>query len=287
MKSAVSAWSFQRLISEGKHTHFSIIEKAKEYGFEAIEFIDLYVPEGKTELEFAKEIKAEADRVGIEISCYAVYADLLNGCDGDIDKEIERLCRKVDIAEVLGAKLLRHDITPHPPKGYLGYTNLLPRFVKAARAITEYAEAKGIRTCTENHGFFSQDSERIVSLVNATERENFGLLVDIGNFMGAGEEPAVAVGRCATYAFNVHLKDNLIKSGNEEQPEGFHLNRIGNYVRGTVLGHGVVPIMQCVKALKRVGYDGYLTLEFEGLEDCEFGIKAGLTYINKIIKALG
>ncbi len=283
MKSAVSAWSFQRLISKGEHTHFSIIEKAKEYGFDAIEFIDLYVPEGKTELEFAKEIKAEADRVGIEISCYAVVADLLNGCEGDLDKEIERLCRKVDVAEALGAPLMRHDITPHPPKGYLGYTNLLPRFVEAARKVTEYAEAKGIRTCTENHGWFSQDSDRVVSLINATERENFGILVDIGNFICAGEDFAVAVGRCATYAFNVHIKDFLVKSGNEDQPEGFNMNRVGDYIRGTVLGHGVVPIKKCVNALKRVGYDGYLTLEFEGYEDCEFGIKAGLNYIKTLL----
>ena len=35
--------------------------------------------------------------------------------------------------------------------------------------------------------------------------------------------------------------------------------------------------------LKRAGYDGYLTLEFEGLEDCEFGIKAGLNYIKTLI----
>ena len=283
MKSAVSAWSFQRLIGKGEHTHFSIIEKAKEYGFDAIEFIDLYVPEGKTELEFAKELRAEADRVGIEISCYAVGADLLNGCEGDLDKEIERLCRKVDVAEALGAPLMRHDITPHPPKGYLGYTNLLPRFVKAARAVTEYAEAKGIRTCTENHGWFSQDSDRVASLINATERKNFGMLVDIGNFICAGEDLGVAVGRCATYAFNVHVKDFLLKSGNEDQPEGFNMNRVGDYIRGTVLGHGMVPIKKCINALKRAGYDGYLTLEFEGFEDCEFGIKAGLNYINKLL----
>ena len=36
MKSAVSAWSFQRLIGKGEHTHFSIIEKAKEFESEIV-----------------------------------------------------------------------------------------------------------------------------------------------------------------------------------------------------------------------------------------------------------
>lgn len=284
MKSSVSSYSFQKLINAGLDTQFTVIAKAKEYGFDGIEFTDLAVPEGKTEIEYAKEIKAEAERVGIAITGYSVGADLLGGCDGDLDKEIERLKRKVDVAEALGAPLMRHDITFKNPDGYEGYKNLIPRFVRAVRAVTDYAEEKGIRTCTENHGFFSQDSERVVALVNAAERNNFGLQVDMGNFLCVDEDPAVAVGRCAPYAFNAHVKDFIFKPGTEDVPgDGFIHTRAGNYIRGTIAGHGVVPIRQCVKALKRVGYDGYLTLEFEGLEDCEYSIKAGLKYINSLI----
>ncbi len=284
MKSSVSSYSFQKLINRGLHTQFSVIALAKEYGFDAIEFTDLSVPEGKTELEFAAELKAEAERVGIEISGYSIGADLLNGSDGDLNKEIQRICRKVDVAEALGAPLLRHDITFANPKGYQGYVNLLPRFVEAVRAITDYAEKKGIRTCTENHGFFSQDSERVVALVNAAERDNFGLQVDMGNFLCVDEDPAIAVGRCAPYAFNAHVKDFIFKSGTEEIPgDGFIHTRAGNYIRGTIAGHGVVPIRQCVKALKRVGYDGYLTLEFEGMEEVETAVKAGAKYIKSLL----
>ncbi len=94
MKSSVSSYSFQKLINAGTHTQFTVIEKAKEYGFDGIEFTDLSVPEGKTELEYAAEIKAEAQRVGIAITGYSVGADLLTGCGGDLDKEIERLLKR-------------------------------------------------------------------------------------------------------------------------------------------------------------------------------------------------
>ena len=284
MKTSVSSYSFQKFINDGICTHFSVIALAKEYGFDAIEFTDLIVPEGKTELEFAAELKAEAERVGIAISGYSIGADLLRGCGGDLDKEIERICRKVDVAEALGAPLMRHDITFGHPEGYKGFTNLIPRFVEAIRAITDYAEKKGIRTCTENHGFFSQDSERVVALVNAAERNNFGLQVDMGNFLCVDEDPATAVGRCAPYAFNVHVKDFIFKPGTEDVPgDGFIHTRAGNYIRGTIAGHGIVPIRQCVKAIKRVGYDGYLTLEFEGMEEREFAIKAGLKFIKSVM----
>ena len=37
-------------------------------------------------------------------------------------------------------------------------------------------------------------------------------------------------------------------------------------MRGTILGHGVVPVAQCLGILKRAGYDGIVSVEFEGLE---------------------
>ena len=283
MKTAVSVWSFQRLIGRKELDHFTVLQKIKDYGFDAVEYIDLYVPEGKTEEEYAREIRAEADRLGLEISAYSLSCDLLNGSGGDLEKELERLYRKIDVAEILGAKIVRHDITPHPPKGYVGYVNLLPRFVEASRKLCDYATAKGIRTCTENHGYFSQDSDRIVSLVNAVERENFGLQVDIGNFICAGEDPAWAVGRCATYAFNVHLKDFIRKSGEIEKPEGFGMSRAGDFYRATVAGHGDIPIRQCINALKRIGYDGYLTVEFEGPEEIDYAMNASLKFISTLM----
>jgi sugar phosphate isomerase/epimerase len=283
MKTAVSVWSFQRLIGRKELDHFTVLQKIKDYGFDAVEYIDLYVPEGKTEEEYAREIRAEADRLGLEISAYSLSCDLLNGSGGDLERELERLYRKIDVAEILGAKIVRHDITPHPPKGYVGYVNLLPRFVEASRKLCDYATAKGIRTCTENHGYFSQDSDRIVSLVNAVERENFGLQVDIGNFICAGEDPAWAVGRCATYAFNVHLKDFIRKSGEIEKPEGFGMSRAGDFYRATVPGHGDIPIRQCINALKRIGYDGYLTVEFEGPEEIDYAMNASLKFISTLM----
>ena len=283
METAVSVWSFQRLIGRKELDHFTVLQKIKDYGFDAVEYIDLYVPEGKTEEEYAREIRAEADRLDLEISAYSLSCDLLNGSGGDLEKELERLYRKIDVAEILGAKIVRHDITPHPPKGYVGYVNLLPRFVEASRKLCDYAAAKGIRTCTENHGYFSQDSDRIVSLVNAVERENFGLQVDIGNFICAGEDPAWAVGRCATYAFNVHLKDFIRKSGEIEKPEGFGMSRAGDFYRATVPGHGDIPIRQCINALKRIGYDGYLTVEFEGPEEIDYAMNASLKFISTLL----
>ena len=286
MKSSVSSYSFSYLMQTENETQMSVISKAKDFGFDAIEFTDLIYPENMTEAEYAIKIKEEAKRVGIEISCYSISADLLSGSNGDLDAEVERIKQKVDIAEILGVKLMRHDASFSFLNGkrlYNGFSNVLDRLADGCRRITEYAETKGIKTMVENHGFFAQDSERVEALVNKTAHINFGIQVDFGNFLCVDENPATAVGRCAPYVFNAHVKDFIFKSGEEGCPgDGFIYTRGGNYIRGTVLGHGIVPIKQCVSILKSNGYDGYLTLEFEGLERLNYALSQGARFINNI-----
>ena len=76
MKISVSSYSFQQYIKAGKLTQLTAIAAAKEIGLEAIEFIDLTPPEGVTQAEYAKELRAEADRLGMTINAYTVGANL-------------------------------------------------------------------------------------------------------------------------------------------------------------------------------------------------------------------
>lgn len=280
MKFAVTSYSFQKLLNEGEYTHLSLIEKVKEMGFDAIEYTDLIVPEGKTELEYAKEIRAEAERVGLEISSYTVGADMLNGCDGNFEEEIERIKGKVDVAEALGAKFMRHDAGwgyKDERKMYMGFNEALPVFIKGCKTVTEYAKTKGIVTMIENHGFFCQDSDRVEKVVCGVADPNFGVLFDCGNFLCADENPVIAVGKLANYVKYVHAKDFFIRSGMLYDPGcGFFRTRGGNYLRGTIVGQGDAPVKQCVEVIRNSGYDGYFSVEFEGIEDNIQAIEQGL-----------
>ena len=280
MKFAVTSYSFQKLLNSGEYTHLTLVEKVKEMGFDAIEFTDLIVPEGKTELEYAKEICAEADRVGLEISSYTIGADMLNGCDGNFEKEIDRIKAKVDVAEVLGVKFMRHDAGwgyNDERKSYMGFNEALPVFIKGCKAVTEYAKTKGIVTMIENHGFFCQDSDRVEKIVCGVADPNFGVLFDCGNFLCADENPVVAAGKLANYVKYVHAKDFFIRSGMLYDPGcGFFRTRGGNYLRGTIVGQGDAPVKQCVEVIKNSGYDGYLSVEFEGIEDNIQAVEQGL-----------
>lgn len=285
MKFSVSLYSFFSALQKGELTLMECIAQAKEMGFDAIEAVDFVMGCPPEEMpEQAKKIKAEADKQGLAISSFAVGADLLNGIDGsgDVDKEIARVKSMVDIAESLGVPRMRHDITMGQKASPRSYAALVPQLAESVRKITEYAAGKGIVTMTENHGMFSQDSERVELLYNTVDHPNFGLLCDIGNFTCADENPATAVARVAPYTRYVHAKDFIIKSYYDNDPgEGAFQTRAGNYLRGTIIGHGNVPVKQCLHILKAAGYDDTIAIEFEGMEPALTAIRIGLANLKR------
>lgn len=285
MKIGISSYSLINLVRSGKIKQIEVISLAKELGFDVIEFVSFILEECETKEGFALKVKEECAKVGIEMGSYTIGADFINGSDGDLDAEIQRVKGEVDIARILGSKTMRHDATIGFDKNHVGprdFDAALPRLVKGCRAVTEYAQEFGIKTMIENHGFFCQDSDRVERLVNSVDHPNFGLLVDMGNFACVDEEPEKAIGRLIPYAFHVHAKDFHIKSGMLPDPgEGWFKSRGGNYLRGAIIGHGDVPIVQCMKIMKNVGYSGVLSIEFEGIEDPAKGSRIGLENLRR------
>jgi len=290
MKIGVSSYSFSRLVNSGALEQLAVIGKAKEIGFDVIEFSTIAVPPGKTLPEFAAELRAEADAVGIDIVNYTIGADFLKGSKGDLQAEIERVQGEVDIAAILGVPGMRHDASSGWPANHTGpksFDAALPRVAAGCRAVTEYAAGKGIKTMVENHGFFCQESMRVEKLVTAVDHPNFGVLVDMGNFLCADDEPASAVARLMPFAFHCHAKDFHVKPGTDVAPgQGWFQSRAGNYLRGAIIGHGNVPILQCLKVLQRDGYQGVLSIEYEGIEDVLMGIQIGHDNLRRMVALL-
>ncbi len=291
MKLAVSSYSFAPLLAAGKMTQLDCVSKARELGFDAIEFFEIHPHDGSSPEEYAVRLREATAREGLFISNFAVGADFLRaGFAGAGDAEVGRVKGLVDLAVLLGSPCMRHDATAGWPEGHVGprgFSDALPLLADACRQVTEYAASRGVRTMVENHGYFCQDSERVERLMNAVGHPNFGWLVDMGNFLCADEDPAVAVGRAANYAFYAHAKDFHVKSGDGAAPGvGFFRSRGGNYLRGAIVGHGEVPVKQCLRILRSKGYDGALGLEFEGMEESLTGVRIGLSNLRRFLGEL-
>lgn len=277
MKLGISSYSFAKHRKATGCDLFEVCCIAKRIGFEAIEFVDLDVEDP---IATARALRACCAELGLSVSSYTVGADLING---DVQATLEQLCRCVDVAEALGAPLLRHDVCYSLPDG-VSWESAIDVLVPRIRRVADYAAGKGIRTCSENHGSIFQDSERMEKLIRTVDHPNYGWLVDVGNFLCVDEYPLQGVARAFPYAIHVHVKDFLYRKADELYvvPAGFFKTRNGNLLRGTVLGHGDVPVAACVKLLREVGYDGVISLEFEGAEENIPALELGYDYLRKL-----
>jgi len=276
MKIGVSTYSFFSYMQKTGATLPEVCTLAKEIGYEGIEFLNMNTDWERENFPepLALALRAHCEKIGLAIIAYTTDGDFIAR---DPAAEVGRLKRCVDTAALMGAKTLRHDAARGHESGWRDAVRII---APAAREVTAYAEEKGVRTCIENHGFFLQDAARVEELILQVNHENYGWLVDIGNFACVDEDSVYAVTIAAPYAFHVHAKDFLIKPYKEDDPgSGWFRSRHGRYLRGTVAGHGCIPIRECVEILKKSGYDGWLSYEFEGMEDNLPALEAGLAYI--------
>lgn len=281
MKIGVSSYSFSKYIDQTGCDYFAVCDKAKSLGFDGIEFIQLeWKGLSSDNLDTAKRLREYCKKIGLEIVAYTVGANFLAE---DINAEMDRLRGCVDVAEALGVSLMRHDVSFGLPEG-LTWWQAVDKVAPYIREITQYAKSKGIRTCSENHGHIFQAPERVKAVIDAVDDKNYGWLIDLGNFLCADCQPLPSVKVALPYAMHVHAKDFLYKSCENARPSGFNLTTTGgNFLRGTVAGHGVVPIKACLDALKQSGYDGWVSLEFEGAEDNEYALREGLNNVRAMM----
>lgn len=275
----VSSHSFASYMKETGANYFDICDLAAGMGFEAMEFIDLSLDVQKADSLFtlAARLQDKCASLGMCVSSYTVGADFLSR-----ENEAERVMHQVDTAAILGAPVLRHDAFWHLPAG-MTWRQAVNQIAPKIRRVAEYAASKGIRTCTENHGFVLQDAERVETLIQTVNHPNFGWLIDIGNFLCADDNPLRAVAIAAPYVFHVHVKDFLFKDRTADDPgPGWIRTRNGCYIRGTVAGHGVVPVRACLDMIRKVGYSGVISYEFEGPEQNLPALRDGLQFIRSV-----
>ena len=285
MKTCVSLYSYWRPVRLGQMDQYQAIDTIKSLGIDAVELLmlDDAVPAGETMQSYAKKLFEYAHGVGLDVPILSMDSKLY--C-ADPERELEYLCSMIDVAAECGIGLMRFDIAYR----FLGdeevknYKTVIKAVTPYIRRLADYAQEKGVKVVSENHGRIIQDSYRVEELMTTVDHKNFGYLCDIGNFGGVDEDCAGAVSRLLPYICFIHAKDALERSGMDYDPgRNFSRTRGGNFRRATIFGQGVVPVYQILKSLKAFGYDGYISLEYEGMEETMEAMEIGAENLKRMI----
>ncbi len=263
--------------SAGDHLEIATVSLASEMGKDDSGF--------DTNEELHAALLAKSAATGVELSNLVIPADFVQDCVADLETELARVKRYVDVADRLGMKLFRHDVAKwaHRVDAIDEYEKLLPTLVAASKEIAQYAAQFGIVTSIENHGMMVNASERVRRFLYLVDEPNFKTTLDVGNFLCVDEDPVTAVQRNISQASIVHLKDFYIRSAAANVGDGWLHTPGDRYIRGSIVGYGDMDMPAVLAAVKNSGYDGYVSIEFEGIEDCLLGCERGLANTQRIL----
>jgi sugar phosphate isomerase/epimerase len=286
MKVGLSSYSLLKALNAKEMTILDVIQWIADHGGEHMEM----VPYGYTLVDnppLADEIREKAREVGIALSNYSMPANFVQPSEQAFEAEMSRVKQHVDIVNRLGVKHMRHDVTAFtitPEQMTIGwFEDSLPLIVQGSRIIADYAARYGITTTIENHGFSVQASDRVQRVLHAVDRPNFKTTLDIGNFLCADEDPLIGVTKNLPYASLIHFKDFYFRPYDEHPGGGeWFTTANGNYLRGAIVGHGDLPIRKIIKLIKQSGYDGNITVEFEGMEECKSASLIGMENVRRL-----
>lgn len=275
MQLGVSSWSFARSLQSGRMSILDVIDWVAASDADHLEIaVASLTADLPREPDLVAAIKRRAADTGVTIANYVVNADFR----GDrAEAELVNIKSHIDVAHELGSKLLRHDIVDWGwrDSSQAEYEQTLAAMIPICQELADYAASFGMTTMVENHGFFNNNSERVRRLLSAVNRSNFRTLLDVGNSLCVDEDPLAAIPYSLPFASVVHLKDFYIR-GEKLGPDGWISTLAGRGILGSIVGFGDLPIRKIIGLIKAGGFDGPMSIEFEGIEDEALAVTTGL-----------
>ena len=224
-----------------------IYSMAKDLGFHGIEVRGIGDETNalKTKPFSAEKVDKTAEKLRslkLEIPCLSTGC-----CLKFADKREENLAEisaHADLAAKLNTPYIRilADLTP-APEGEVD-DSFIAEVLKEAAAV---AEAKNVTLLVETNGVYS-DTKRLKNLLDTVNSPAVAALWDMHHpYRYRGETGEETVANLGEYIKFIHVKDSEIVDGK---------------LTYKLMGEGDMPLHEMLSALQKIGYDGYISLEW-------------------------
>lgn len=277
MKLAVSMWSYFRTWRAGDMDIPQFIWAAKDAGADGVELLDFFYkgigsdkPIVLTADEvYPERVAAQAALGEAQLPCpiFSVAQNFAKSTPEEREFELGKVKFGVDEAVRYGAEVVR--VFAGDVHGDLTFDQARSWIVEGLSSAAIYAHAHGVKLALENHGKLAGRGDQVRSILDdvraASGVDALGANPDTGNFLLVNQPSHEAIRQVATRAAMVHFKDFAFAPDGHQ---GFAYEALdGTKYVGTAVGEGIVDLGSCVQALKDAGFDGWLSVEYEGEED--------------------
>ncbi len=257
MRLACSSQSYDDVLSDG---HLTLVDwlrfSAEELGLTAVELEDKHV--GAPHGDGLEALRSTAARYGLVIVNIAFMNNFGVADDTRRRDEEARTREWMAAAGRLGSRFLR--TFAGWPEG--DRAARWPAMIAALRSVCREAERRGVRMVMENHnhGGFVQTAVDATAILSEVGSPALGLLLDTGNYLDGLASVKTTVAR----AWHVHAK----------------FTRVDDDGRDPGIDHDAILAL-----LGAAGYDGWISVEYEGAEPSRTAVPRALAYLRRAVRA--
>ena len=275
MKISGYSYPFGGIIKRVEVDHPAVIRFFRDLDIKSIEIYDPLVRDADPPTIIDALGEAE-----MTVSMYDVTYDVVSRDPSIRQARTEGFHERLRLASQVGAtKVL---ILPGDPTGDIRVEECHEWLSEAITKSLPVAKELGITLTIANLGFAAKtygSSDYLLATRRAAGPE-LKLTYDVGNFLMANEDSIEALNKVFSHTIHVHFKDwEIVPS----EREGAWPGMDGRLYMGKALGEGIVNLPGVVARLRELNYDGYLSIEYEGIEDPWKVTTRGITYLRTLL----
>lgn len=229
------------------------IEALKTLGWKAIETRNVAVG-GKTvhfddvsDADFER-MSGELTAAGLRIICYGTQiANWARPISGDFSKDTDELRRIMPRMRKSGTRFAR--IMSYPNDGW-AEADWRREVVRRLKELARMAEGEGVLLCHENcSGYGGEDARHGLDMLEAVDSQALKLIFDTGNFWKTGYSSLGYFKAVYPHVVHIHIKDYV---RDPKSKDGW---------RAVFAGDGEGDVAAVLKEARRLGYDGWYSME--------------------------
>ena len=258
LKISLAQWSLHRSFRDGTLDSVNFASIAMEkYGIDAVEYVNGLYPDKASDEAFWNSMKKRSSDAGVKNLVLMVddEGDLGVASEKERLKSVENHYKWVNVAKLLGCPTMRVNAFGDADREIYRIA-----IMDGMSRLADYADKSGINIVIENHGLFSSDAALIAGIIKEVNRPNFGSFPDFGNWCLSAKW-GTTQGECDKVYDRYQGVAELLPYAKAVSAKSYNFNEKGEDTK--------IDYYRMMKIVKESDYNGYIGIEYEGMEKSE------------------
>jgi sugar phosphate isomerase/epimerase len=251
---SLAEWSLHKALQSKKITNldFPGISK-KQFGISVVEYVNQFFKDKAEDTKYLNQLLQRCSDNGIKNHLIMIdgEGELANLDEAERKKAVEKHYKWVNAAKHLGCATIRVNAF-----GKGSAEDVKKAAVEGLGTLGDYAAKENINVVVENHGGYSSDGQWMLSVLQAVNKPNVGMLPDFGNFCIRRDDGSEWGGKCVEQYDKYKGVTELMPFAKGVSAKTMEFDAKGNCVE--------TDYDRMMKIVKDAGFKGYIGIEYEG-----------------------